>query len=341
MWRPKKVAVGGGGDGAVTSNEEQATGGSPQQQAVPESSSSNILISSSGSRAVEPPTAGAYQLCVHVLEGRKLGSRDADGMSDPMVTIKLLSTGEQQSTEIRSNTLDPVFESTFLYELSIDSPGELFAASVLVEAVDSDPLSADELIGAYQLGLGQIWRTSPEHRIYRRWFAISDTTGTFEGVQGYLLLSFTLVPEGAPMPPEPTDHPTDDALTNPMLSPAIEMESRELRLRVFQASDLPELDSGLLGGGSCDPFVEVEFGTRSARTATQKASTHPTFNEELRLPVVLPAAVAGAGADCGGLENLVLVRAKDWDMASTDDVIGTAAIPLSTIENARELCHVV
>ncbi|XP_052755343.1 protein unc-13 homolog 4B isoform X2 [Galleria mellonella] len=83
--------------------------------------------------AKEPPE---LMLNVEVVEAKDLMPKDPNGMSDPFVTIYVMSnTAHRYNTSVKSMTLNPVWEEHF----SLPMPGNLHEDSLCLEVWDFDP----------------------------------------------------------------------------------------------------------------------------------------------------------------------------------------------------------
>ena len=234
--------------------------------------------------------------------------------------------GERRHTETVPDTLSPIFEETMAFDFKITSPYQLDASSLLIEVWDSDRLS-DELVGCFELDVGEVWRR-PDHEMWRQWVALVDTTGTYEGVQGYFRLSVSVLPEGFELKTT-HDEVDDDELVDVLMAPAIEMVGAELRLNCYRAEDLPDLDdlaATVKGKGSgCDPFLSVAVaGNDSAKTAVRTGTTAPEWNETVVVPIMLPKHGPPTS-------DRVRLGVWDHDVAAQDDRIGAATIRLGEV----------
>ncbi|CAH2047152.1 unnamed protein product, partial [Iphiclides podalirius] len=83
--------------------------------------------------AKEPPE---LMLNVEVVEAKDLVPKDPSGLSDPFVTIYLMSNSSQRyNTSVKSGTLNPLWEEHF----SLPMPGNLHEDSLILEVWDFDP----------------------------------------------------------------------------------------------------------------------------------------------------------------------------------------------------------
>ena len=135
------------------------------------------------------------------------------------------------------------------FDFEIESQYQLDTEIVRVEVWDSDRIT-DELIGQFEMDLGQVWRTK-DHEIYRQWVALCpEPGGEFEGIQGYLRLSVTVLPEGAELKTI-HDQIDDDDLVDVLMPPSIEMVGAQLILNCYRGDGLPELDDMARAGRGC------------------------------------------------------------------------------------------
>ncbi|CAK1585383.1 unnamed protein product [Parnassius mnemosyne] len=83
--------------------------------------------------AKEPPE---LMLNVEVVEAKDLVPKDPNGLSDPFVTIYLMSNSSQRyNTSVKSSTLNPLWEEHF----SLPMPANLHEDSLILEVWDFDP----------------------------------------------------------------------------------------------------------------------------------------------------------------------------------------------------------
>lgn len=183
--------------------------------------------------------------------------------------------------------LAPFFDETMTFDFDITSEYQLDTQKAYLEVWDSD-LGEDQLIGGFEMDLGFLWRQD-NHELYRRWLSLSDTTGTYLGVQGYLRVTACLLPEGAEPKTVRDDISEGDELKDVLMGSSIETIESIVRVDVFKAEGLPDMDrTGGDDGKRCDPFVAVKCGGILGSTLHQDRTTSPQFNESLTIPVKQP-----------------------------------------------------
>ncbi|CAD5221182.1 unnamed protein product [Bursaphelenchus xylophilus] len=91
------------------------------------------------------------KLAVTILECRDLPAMDRNGMSDPYVKLTLIPDRKPKfETKIKRNSLNPVFNETFLFSLNFN---ELQRKTLQIVVYDFDRLSKDDRIGQISIPL--------------------------------------------------------------------------------------------------------------------------------------------------------------------------------------------
>ncbi|KAL3073758.1 hypothetical protein niasHT_039590 [Heterodera trifolii] len=94
------------------------------------------------------------RLMVTILECKNLPAMDRNGMSDPYIKVTILPDRKPKfETRIKRNTLDPVFNETFIFKLPYS---ELLGKTLEIVAYDFDRLSKDDRLGQISLPLNGI-----------------------------------------------------------------------------------------------------------------------------------------------------------------------------------------
>ena len=143
----------------------------------------------------EEPKAGDYQIRIHVIEGRKLASKDDGGTSDPVTKVTCSLTPETRATTVLEKTLNPLWDQTLIFEPQLADASELDMATITIEVWDSDMLG-DDIIGTFTVELQSMVYTQKNHEMWRTWLALADAQGNEEGVQGYLKVTINVLGPG-------------------------------------------------------------------------------------------------------------------------------------------------
>ncbi|KHJ95082.1 C2 domain protein [Oesophagostomum dentatum] len=94
------------------------------------------------------------QLSVTILDAHGLPAMDRNGMSDPYVKLCILPERKQKyETKIIRNSLNPVYNETFLFTLPFN---ELQSKTLLLTVYDYDRLSKDDKMGQLSIPLESI-----------------------------------------------------------------------------------------------------------------------------------------------------------------------------------------
>ncbi|KAL3079277.1 hypothetical protein niasHT_034691 [Heterodera trifolii] len=94
---------------------------------------------------------------VTILECKNLPAMDRNGMSDPYIKVTMLPDRKPKfETRIKRNTLDPIFNETFIFKVSVLPYSELLGKTLEIVAYDFDRLSKDDRLGQISLPLNGI-----------------------------------------------------------------------------------------------------------------------------------------------------------------------------------------
>jgi hypothetical protein len=230
-----------------------------------------------------------FSVTVDIIEARNLAGKDSSGMSDPMVEVKVKTKAQskKQNSSTKQETVNCVWDETLQFDLKL-SEDEYRNGTVEVTVFDADVVK-NEVIGAFSFGLADTYMK--EHReMHKVWVALGDPTFKLKGIQGYLKLSVRVLAD-ADLPHEFNDDDDDAELDNDDISsmvlmpPDIKQQAKIFTITVGRCEGLPKMDAM----GSCDGYVRAKFGVCTTRTKTVKDNQNPTFNQTLKLPIVLPA----------------------------------------------------
>nr|XP_046257071.1 myoferlin [Scatophagus argus] len=269
-----------------------------------------------------------FQIRVRVIEGRQLPGNNIK----PVVKVNVC--GHTHRTRIRRGN-NPFFDEMFFYNINM-LPSELFDESIGLRVYDSFSLRSDSLLGEFKLDVGYVY-DEPGHAIMRKWLLLSDPDDLNSGARGYLKVSIIVVGTGDEPPTERREisDEQDDIESNLLLPAGVTMRSATLRLKVYRAEDVPQMDDAFIqtmkqvfgGEGDkknlVDPYVEVSFAGKKLCTKIIEKNANPEWNQLINLQAKFPSM-----CEC------VKLTMYDWDRLTKDDAIGTAFLNLSTMSSS-------
>ncbi|CAF1425575.1 unnamed protein product [Adineta ricciae] len=114
-----------------------------------------------------------------------------------------------------------------------------------------------------------------------------------------------------PLPEDPSEPLPPRIMEN---LPSSSLEECIVRVYIIRAIDLQPTDSN----GKSDPYIEIELGKTRIDNRDEKIpnTTNPIFGKMFELKTIIPTA------------KDLTIRIKDWDLLTSDDVIGQTTIDL-------------
>ena len=146
-------------------------------------------------------------------------------------------------------------------------------------------LFANELVGEAAVGLAKTF-ASPGHEAYKIWTPLfhPDKGNEF---QGYLKLSVSVVKDGQTHEEHMGDDDDDDGMV--VLPPDVDSTPYSLQVAFHRGEDLPTMDRW----GSCDGYMQLDFGGSVIATEPVNNSLNPEWCTEVRMNVSVPTMVDG------------------------------------------------
>ncbi|ROL41004.1 Myoferlin [Anabarilius grahami] len=231
-----------------------------------------------------------FQIRVRVIEGRQLPGNNIK----PVVKVHVC--GDTHRTRIRKGN-NPYFDEMFFFNINM-LPSELFDEVISFRVYNSSSFRSDCLMGEFKLDIGYIY-DEPAHCIMKKWVLLSDPDDSSSGAKGYIKVSMFVVGTGdePPMERKEEDSDKDDVESNLLLPAGIALRWVTLKLKVFRAEDLPQMDDSItqslkeaFGGQEnkknlVDPFVEAWFAGKKLCTKIIEKNANPEWNQQLNLQV--------------------------------------------------------
>eukprot|EP01119_Soliformovum_irregulare_P020127 TRINITY_DN648_c0_g1_i1.p1 TRINITY_DN648_c0_g1~~TRINITY_DN648_c0_g1_i1.p1 ORF type:complete len:1282 (+),score=464.21 TRINITY_DN648_c0_g1_i1:141-3986(+) len=262
-----------------------------------------------------------FQVRVHILEARELQPRDRNGMSDPVCYVELLD--KKDHTVIHKKTTICTWDHLFFFEFHV-LPEEFFAGKIRITVYDANTILRNVEIGSFELDTGYVHGLQG-HEIYRRWVALSDSSGKHNNIQGYLRMSCTVLAPGDAAPAHTEEEEDDEESTGTdlqsmvLLPPSIKSESHKMEISVHKGDGLPKMDTF----GKCDGYIAVRYGSNpEVCSEVQKTTFTPEWNEKLSIPVRLPS-----------MSDKIIYQLRDYDRDSSDEIVGTVHLKYSEVSD--------
>lgn len=269
-----------------------------------------------------------FQIRVRVIEGRQLPGNNIK----PVVKVHVC--GETHRTRIRKGN-NPYFDEIFFFNINM-LPSELFDEVISFRVYNASSFRADCLMGEFKLDIGYIY-DEQAHCIMKKWILLNDPDDSSSGAKGYLKVSMFVVGTGdePPVEKKEQDSDKDDVESNLLLPAGVALRWVTLKLKVFRAEDIPQMDDSITqslkeafgGEGNkknlVDPFVEAWFAGKKLCTQIIEKNANPEWNQQLNLQVKFPSMC-----------ERIKLTVYDWDRLTRNDTVGTTYLDLTKIASS-------
>ena len=273
-----------------------------------------------GKAAADAAHAGILQ--VDVVQAKELPVADANGLSDPYVTIRL---GKQKSTTpVRSATLSPVWEHRAFFNIS---RGALEKEKMVLKVFDHDCAGwTDEFQGVADVQLAELL----DGELHNVWIPLRAIESGKVRLRAKYFAGKTKHPEGGwnverridSSERDVIEHESWDLIGQQHVSAILSsgVAAREGRMVVSLRGGENLVKADVITGSS-DPYVVVRCGSEKQKTAIKYHTLNPTWNQTFEFPVNPVQRVSGR----------MLLECRDHDLLSVDDFLGNATIELRDV----------
>ena len=235
---------------------------------------------------------------------------------DPMLVVECCGLKTYSSAK---DDIGPLSELTYGEHLFLE-PREVDkkmaeSAKIVLKLVDKG-LFKDTLIGQFEFDMSFIY-LKDKHLLLHKWIAMSNPNGDdYATIQCYMKISIAVAREGD----EQVQIEDDTAVvedTDIMMSPALNPVFHQVKIRLFQAQQLPSMDAGLgfLSKDKIDAYMKLDFKKKKYKTSviTQIKGGEPIhWNKEFWLPCQVPITA-----------QKIEIRLMDEDDIGSDEMAGT------------------
>ncbi|XP_041853752.1 synaptotagmin VIII isoform X1 [Melanotaenia boesemani] len=200
--------------------------------------------------ALEYNTAQS-ELTVGIKQANSLKAMDLGRSSDPYVKVYILpEKSKTYETKVFKNTLNPVFNEQFTFQVSKSS---LLTSTVVMKVFDFNRFTKHEIIGELRVQLSSVdW-----NHVMEEWQDLAEPAKYEEENLGDICFSLRYVPTAS-----------------------------KLTVVILEAKNLKSMDFG----GSSDPYVKVQLALdkrkwKKRTTSVKKKTLNPYFNESFTFDV--------------------------------------------------------
>jgi hypothetical protein len=177
----------------------------------------------------------------------------------------------------------------------------------------------DAMIGSYAFDLAYIYMMK-DHAMQHQWIAMSDPSSeNFSEVTAYMKLSISVAAAGDEQ--IQLEEEVGSGNDKVMMPPSIRPEFYQIRFKFFRAENLPAMDTALIGKGSLDAYIIMEYMGQKLKTKilTQKEGGSIDWNQEFLIPCQLPI-----------MSSRIVMKLYDEDTIK-DEIVGSMLFNLKEV----------
>jgi len=251
---------------------------------------------------------GDYLVHIFIQDGRGFVGSDPESATDPRIQMTCLGdTQYSKEKEDVGSGASVYWGEHFFFEKKAMEVEDVQDSIIKIDVIDSGTFSK-ELIGGYTLDVPTVY-DKPDHAIQSMWLALSNTTsGDFQKVRGYLLVSISVTGEGDDQVElKKMDQSQGDGEV--LMPPQIQQESHQVHIRLYNGEEFPAMD---FMTGKLDPFIRCEFLEADIKGDVVKNNRNPQWNQELLLPANIPVVT-----------DKMYLKLYDYDAIGSNELVGT------------------
>lgn len=220
---------------------------------------------------MDDETKNFLQFRICVIEAKHLKSRDNGGSSDPFVSVQVFD--EIQSTSIIYDSMNCTWDKSFFFEFKDMIKCDVNTGKISFNVYDANTWKRNTIIGCYDVDISYVL----ENKISNQWVVLSDPTDTYEGTQGFLHISVSVIKQGEIVEYE---NRYDENKCNELLLPINIQRDEYCLIFILHCIDY-EYEENLL--------VRLKFSNGQKCDSSMVCHKNPIYNQELHLPVVFPS----------------------------------------------------
>eukprot|EP00741_Cyanophora_paradoxa_P024084 tig00021726_g23259.t1 len=262
----------------------------------------------------QPPLVKGDRVQVQIIEGRDLPAKDSNGKSDPFVTIKV--GGKQVG---KSETIEKTLNPAWNYKVDVEVGDPM--DTMVIEVWDWDRFGGNDYMGEIEVPLGKLRANKP----LAGWVPLKTTRPKDckpEEIKNSRLRLSIEPPERLHSSPSQFRIDTEGGLES---APggggprSAAMTGDKFSFVIVEGERLPAKDSN----GKSDPFVVVKIVNNNVVQLGKSEKIMEDLNPKWNFSVPEYTMVDPS--------DQLLVEVWDWDRWGTNDYMGEARLPLSSL----------
>ena len=270
---------------------------------------------------------GEYFLHVFVEETSSLCPKDDEDTIN--VLIEVQAFGVKKSTATRKGIgfgTAAFYGEHLFFDKNFKERSILDSQMLIVTVYDVGVLKRK--IGSVEISIPSIYY-EPEHTVRHRWHMLANIDEDFQKIMGYIKLSFNFVrseeKRSLLVAEKSSEIMEGDSIRGLSIPPQFKLERKQIKIQVFNAERLVDMDDSFTQGKGSDPYLVAELGGTSIQTEIIKGSKKTAaFYETLYVTMIYPTF----------LENLNLYL-KDCDWGKQDEFFGSLNLKIGSISQGK------
>lgn len=237
---------------------------------------------------------GEYFLHIFVEETSSLAAQDDEDTVD--VVIEVEAFDKKKHTETRKGIgygTAAFYGEHFFFDQEFKTRSVLDSQILRVTVFDAGIFRRK--VGSIDISIPSIYYEE-NHTINHRWFMLSNLQENYQQIMGYIKLSLNLVQSNQKrsilVAEKPEEKMTGESIRGLSIPPQFKLERKQVKVQIFTADRLVEMDSSLFQGSGSDPYVKLYLGGTEIKTEViKKSKKSANFYETLYITMIYPTFI--------------------------------------------------
>ena len=286
-----------------------------EQQAAAKKKQAAAKAAASGE--IAGPKPKPFRVQVHVIAVKDI--KPMAGVLPDLVVTATVSGYSTKYTQVVRQTTQAELGTYFEWKTEMGFE-EFHSAALQFRVLNANTAAKMEVLGMYDLKLGQVRKQSLSEYFYT-WLALYSNSHEYvTELQGALCVSVCVLGGTQPAPthtPEEEIEAREDDNPLVLMPHLVRWTHYSLFVAIYRVEGLPNMDTH----GSTDAFVSVKLhGQATVKTKVVNNSLSPVFNELVRLPVRVPV-----------MNDAITIKVSDYDHGGYDDLVSDCHFSLNEI----------